>query len=49
MADDKLQQLLQKHLDEANAMEQDVLRMLDGMIGTTDDPEIKQGLRSTSR
>jgi len=30
-----------KHLDEAHAMEQNVLRMLDGMIETTDDPEIK--------
>ena len=29
-----------KHIDEAHAMEQNVLRMLDGMISTTDDPEI---------
>jgi ferritin-like metal-binding protein YciE len=29
-----------KHLDEAHAMEQGVLRMLDGMISTTDDPEL---------
>jgi ferritin-like metal-binding protein YciE len=33
-----------KHLDEAHAMEQNVLRMLDGMISTTDDPEILQEL-----
>jgi len=33
-----------KHLDEAQAMEQNVLRMLDGMISTTDDPEILQEL-----
>jgi ferritin-like metal-binding protein YciE len=33
-----------KHLDEANAMEQNVLRMLDGMISTTDDPGILQEL-----
>jgi ferritin-like metal-binding protein YciE len=31
---------LVKHIDEAYAMEQNVLRMLDGMISTTDDPEI---------
>jgi len=33
-----------KHLDEAHAMEQNVLRMLDGMISTTHDPEILQEL-----
>jgi ferritin-like metal-binding protein YciE len=33
-----------KHLDEAHAMEQNVLRMLDGMISTTDDPDIHQEL-----
>ncbi len=35
---------LVKHLDEAHAMEQNVLRMLDGMISTTDDPEILREL-----
>jgi len=33
-----------KHLDEAHTMEQSVLRMLDGMISTTDDPSIVQEL-----
>jgi ferritin-like metal-binding protein YciE len=33
-----------KHIDEAHAMEQDVLRMIDSMISTTDDPEILQEL-----
>jgi ferritin-like metal-binding protein YciE len=33
-----------KHIDEAHAMEQNVLRMLDAMISTTDDPEILQEL-----
>jgi ferritin-like metal-binding protein YciE len=37
------EQLL-KHIDEAHAMEQNVLRMLDGMITTTDDPQIVQEL-----
>jgi ferritin-like metal-binding protein YciE len=35
---------LVKHIDEAYAMEQNVLRMLDGMISTTDDPEILDAL-----
>lgn len=39
-----IQEQLVKHIDEAHAMEQNVLRMLDGMISTTDDPEILQEL-----
>jgi ferritin-like metal-binding protein YciE len=35
-----LEAQLVKHIDEAHAMEQNVLRMLDGMIQTTDDPEM---------
>ena len=38
---------LVKQIDEAHAMEQDVLRMLDVMISTTDDPEIVQALART--
>jgi len=33
-----------KHIDEAHAMEQNVLRMLDGMISSTDDAEVLQEL-----
>ena len=33
-----------KHLDEAHAMEHDVLRMLDGMISTTRDPDVLREL-----
>ena len=33
-----------KHIDEAHAMEQNVLRMLDAMISTTDDAEILREL-----
>jgi ferritin-like metal-binding protein YciE len=40
---------LVKHIDEAYAMEQNVLRMLDGMIGTTDDAELKAGLEQHKR
>ena len=36
-----VQEQLVKHLDEAHAMEQGVLRMLDAMISTTDDPELR--------
>src|SRR5438094_2388628 len=45
MASQQLKDQLVKHIDEALAMEQSVLRMLDGMIGTTDDEEIKSDLR----
>ena len=45
MASQELEAQLVKHIDEALAMEQNVLRMLDGMISTTDDPEIKQALQ----
>jgi len=40
----QLQEQLIKHMDEAHALEQNVLRMLDGMISTTDDPEILDAL-----
>jgi ferritin-like metal-binding protein YciE len=40
-----LNEQLTKHIDEALAMEQNVLRMLDGMIETTEDEEIKSDLR----
>ena len=45
MASDQLKEQLVKHIDEALAMEQNVLRMLDGMIETTEDEEIKEELR----
>jgi ferritin-like metal-binding protein YciE len=44
MSKDALKQQLVKHIDEALAMENNVLRMLDSMISTTEDAEIKQGL-----
>jgi ferritin-like metal-binding protein YciE len=45
MASEGLKAQLVKHIDEAYAMEQNVLRMLDGMISTTEDPEIRDELR----
>jgi ferritin-like metal-binding protein YciE len=41
---DQLKKQLLKQIDEAHAMEQNVLGMLDGMISTTDDPEILDAL-----
>jgi ferritin-like metal-binding protein YciE len=41
----QLEEQLVKHIAEAHAMEQNVLRMLDSMIATTEDPEMVQGLR----
>ena len=45
MASQQLEEQLVQHIDEALAMEKNVLRMLDGMIGTTEDEEIKSELR----
>jgi ferritin-like metal-binding protein YciE len=45
MASQQLEEQLVKHIDEALAMEQNVLRMLNGMISTTEDEEIKNELR----
>jgi ferritin-like metal-binding protein YciE len=45
MASQQLKDQLVRHIDEALAMEQSVLRMLDGMISSTDDEEIRSELR----
>jgi len=39
-----LEDKLVEYIDDAYAMEQNVLRMLDGMIGTTKDPQMKRSL-----
>jgi ferritin-like metal-binding protein YciE len=43
--EDKLQEKLLDYIEDAHAMEESVLRMLDSMISTTDDPEIAEMLR----
>jgi hypothetical protein len=44
VADDKLQQKLIDYIEDAHALEQNVSRILDSMISTTDDPEISEML-----
>src|SRR5512133_3265768 len=44
MASEQVKVQLVKHIDEAYAMEQNVLRMLDGLISTTNDAEIVREL-----
>lgn len=45
----EIEQKLVKHIDEAYAMEQNVLRMLDGMISTTADAEMRRELEEHKR
>lgn len=49
MADDKLQQKLADYVEDAHAMEQNDLKMIDSMISTTDDPQMKEMLETHKR
>src|ERR671911_2386250 len=49
MAEDKLQDKLVDYVEDAHAMEQNDLKMLDSMISTTDDPEVRQMLQDHKR
>jgi ferritin-like metal-binding protein YciE len=40
----EIEEKLVEYIDDAYAMEQNVLRMLDGMISTTEDPQMKRSL-----
>ena len=45
MANEKLREKLADYAEDAHAMEQSVLRSLESMISTTDDPEIRSMLK----
>ena len=49
LADDKLQQKLADYVEDAHAMEQNDLKMIDSMISTTDDPQLKEMLQNHKR
>jgi ferritin-like metal-binding protein YciE len=49
MANDRLQRKLVEYVEDAYAMERNVSTMLDSMISTTDDPEIKKMLEEHKR
>jgi ferritin-like metal-binding protein YciE len=49
MADDKLQQKLADYVEDAHAMEQNDLKMLDSIISTTEDPEVKEMVQNHKR
>jgi ferritin-like metal-binding protein YciE len=44
-----IEEKLVEYIDDAYAMEQNVLRMLDSMIGTTEDPQMKKALERPAR
>jgi ferritin-like metal-binding protein YciE len=49
MAEDKLKEKLADYVEDAHAMEQNDLKMIDSMISTTDDPEVKRMLEEHRR
>src|SRR5215212_11628069 len=49
MAEDKLRQKLADYTEDAHAMEQNDLKMIDSMISTTDDPQMKEMLENHKR
>src|SRR5215212_8789446 len=49
MADDKLQQKLADYVEDAHAMEQNDLKMIESIISTTDDPQVKEMIQNHKR
>jgi ferritin-like metal-binding protein YciE len=49
MADDKLREKLADYVEDAHAMEQNDLKMIDSMISTTDDARVKEMLEIHKR
>jgi ferritin-like metal-binding protein YciE len=49
MADDKLKEKLADYVEDAHAMEKNDLKLIDSMISTTDDPQVKEMLEDHKR
>ena len=49
MADDKLNEKLADYVEDAHAMEQNDLKMLDSVISTTDDPQVREMIENHKR
>ena len=49
MTDDKLKEKLADYVEDAHAMEQNDLKMIDSMISTTDDAQVKEMLENHRR
>ena len=49
MAEDKLQQKLADYVEDAHAMEQNDLKMIESMISTTDDSQVEEMLQNHKR
>jgi ferritin-like metal-binding protein YciE len=49
LADEKLKEKLADYVEDAHAMEQNDLKMIDSMISTTDDPQMKEMLENHKR
>src|ERR687894_2374016 len=49
MANDKLQEKLADYVEDAHAMEQNDLKMIDSMISTTDDSQMREMLEAHKR
>jgi ferritin-like metal-binding protein YciE len=49
MTNDKLKEKLADYVEDAHAMEQNDLKMIDSMISTTDDPDVNRMLEEHRR
>ena len=49
MADNQLREKLADYVEDAHAMEQNDLKMIDSMISTTDDPQMREMVEAHKR